>query len=192
MGLLKRHTHRNGIVNLLLVFLMTLLLSIGCSSSGGGGDDDDDDNNGDGNSIVGVWALKTTIENCGDEGTETIDFPLDVEGQATVSGYVQLTSDTKKYFIKMTDVASFLEPYGYKNGTFSCSDDEAAYSIDGNDFMSEDGTTGTYTLSGDTFTLVTTDDEDPDCTMTLVLERSNASAIANDEENCSLFDLVDL
>ena len=191
MGLMKKHTKPSGILNLLIVFLVTLLLSIGCSSGGGGGDDDDDDNNDGSNPIVGVWALKSTTENCGDAGTT--NFPYNFGGMAVVSGYVKLTSNTLKYYIKMADVNSELEPYGYKNGTFSCPGSEEPYTIDGNTIVNEDGTTANYTLSGDTLTIVTIDDEyeDENCTVTLVLEKSSESAIANDQENCDLLELID-
>lgn len=171
--------------NLLLVFFLTAMIGVGCSSSSGS-DDDDEDNNDATPSIIGVWKLKTVTEDCGPGNIDVTNLPYHYNGMVTVDAYVKISSNKTLYYASLSDVSPMF--VGFQNGIYYCSEEEDTYTTNGNAITNGDGTTGSYSISGDTLTLTTKDEEN--CTTTVLLERSSDSAIQGATENCAVFGLM--
>jgi hypothetical protein len=176
--------------NLFLVFCLTALIGLGCSSSGGGDDDDDDDDDDNGStpSIVGVWKLKSVTEDCGDGNPDVTTLPYNYSDMVNVNAYVKISSNKTLYYAELSDVSPMF--VSVEDGIYYCAAEEDTYTTNGNTVTNGDGTTATYSVSGNTLTLVSKDEEN--CTTTMVLEKTSDSALQGATENCAVFGLIDM
>jgi len=111
----------------------------------------------------------------------------------TVNAYVDITSNTIQYYVKLSGVTNEMSALtGWSNATYTCTESADTYTAGSNTITEQDGKTFTFELSGDALTIETENKEDEDCTVAFVLEKASGSNISGVQENCSLFEAFGL